>query len=82
MSEDPLTGELVPLFNPRQQVWREHFAWSDDGARMIGLTACGRATVAALNVNNPGLSRANGFYVVDARQLWVEADWHPPLDDL
>ncbi len=26
---DPLTGESVPLFNPRRQVWLEHFAWTD-----------------------------------------------------
>ncbi len=23
--EDPQTGEIVPVFNPRQQVWKEHF---------------------------------------------------------
>lgn len=28
---DPQTGELVPLFHPRQQRWTEHFAWSKDG---------------------------------------------------
>ncbi|MGH9800920.1 MAG: HNH endonuclease, partial [Blastocatellia bacterium] len=22
---DPLTGEMVPLFNPRQHQWQEHF---------------------------------------------------------
>ncbi|MEP0960019.1 HNH endonuclease [Leptolyngbya sp. FACHB-1515] len=23
--QDPLTGEVVPLFNPRMQQWSEHF---------------------------------------------------------
>ena len=30
-SPDPFTGETVPLFNPRQQRWFDHFAWSVDG---------------------------------------------------
>ena len=25
---DPQTDETVPLFNPRNQAWHEHFAWS------------------------------------------------------
>ncbi|OKH52803.1 HNH endonuclease [Calothrix sp. HK-06] len=50
---DPLSGETVPLFNPRTQKWTEHFAWSLDGTRVEGLTAVGRATVARLRMNNP-----------------------------
>lgn len=41
---DPASGEEVRLFNPRWQVWREHFAWSADGILILGITACGRAT--------------------------------------
>jgi hypothetical protein len=29
-AEDPLTGELVPLFNPRREAWDQQFAWSAD----------------------------------------------------
>jgi len=32
---DPLTGELVRLFDPRHQVWSEHFAWTADGDRIV-----------------------------------------------
>ncbi len=46
---DPQTGSLVPLFNPRQQVWREHFAFA--GAFIIGLSQEGRTTVEVLNMN-------------------------------
>jgi hypothetical protein len=46
---DPQTGSLVPLFNPRQQVWREHFAFA--GTLVVGLTPVGRTTVAVLNMN-------------------------------
>jgi hypothetical protein len=71
-AEDPLTGENVPLFNPRTQVWTEHFAWSADGTQIIGLTAVGRATVIAL--------RMNDALRVTARRRWVSVGWHPPKD--
>ncbi|OUL35248.1 HNH endonuclease signature motif containing protein [Nostoc sp. 106C] len=47
--KDPDTGEMVNIFNPRQQVWKEHFSW--DGVRVIGLTKTGRATINALRMN-------------------------------
>src|SRR5210317_1988985 len=31
-AEDPNTGEGVPLFNPRLQIWGEHFEWEDNYA--------------------------------------------------
>jgi hypothetical protein len=67
---DPTTGEAVALFHPRRQVWAEHFAWSTDGTRIVGQTAIGRATVAALSLNRPSLVRS--------RRVWVRAGWHPP----
>jgi len=47
---DPQTGELTPLFNPRGDVWGDHFAW--DGLVLRGKTAIGRATVAVLDINH------------------------------
>src|SRR5213593_3112702 len=49
---DPITQEMAPLFNPRQQPWREHFRWSLDGTQVIGVTSSGRATVEALQMNS------------------------------
>lgn len=69
---DPDTGQAVPLFNPRAQAWRAHFAWSHDGTEIIGLTEVGRATVIALRLNHP--------LAVTARRYWVRAGWHPPLE--
>ena len=69
---DPLTGEVVRLFDPRRQIWREHFAWTVEGDRMVGLTPTGRATIVALHLNRLSLVRA--------RQAWVLAGWHPPTD--
>jgi hypothetical protein len=67
---DPLTGETVPLFHPVHQQWRTHFTWDESQTQIVGLTSCGRATVAALHMNNPT--------VVRARRRWVSAGWHPP----
>ncbi len=46
---DPQSGKTVLLYNPRSDDWHEHFRW--DGEYIEGLTATGRATVAALNLN-------------------------------
>ncbi len=48
---DPLSGETVELFNSRQVRWWEHFVWSSDELRILGLTAVGRATIEALRFN-------------------------------
>lgn len=48
---DPDTSAEAPLFNPRTQVWAEHFRWDD--VRLVPLTATGRATAAALAMNRP-----------------------------
>ena len=56
---DPQSGRLARLFNPRRDIWREHFAW--EGPRLIGLTPIGRATIAVLRINRPDavLARAS-----------------------
>ncbi|MGH9838780.1 MAG: HNH endonuclease [Blastocatellia bacterium] len=46
---DPDTGIEALLFNPRQNVWDDHFVW--EGTRLIGLTSTGRTTIAALDLN-------------------------------
>jgi 5-methylcytosine-specific restriction endonuclease McrA len=38
---DPEDGKTVPLFNPRTQNWFEHFRWSEDGLKIVGLTPIG-----------------------------------------
>lgn len=67
---DPQTGRTAQLFNPRTQNWNQHFAWSDDGAEIIGLTDAGRATVVALSLNTE--------FRIPSRAIWVEAGHHPP----
>ena len=67
---DPLTGDVAPLYNPRVDSWHEHFSWSADGAKVVGLTPVGRATVVALKLNNE--------VAVEVRRNWIVAGWHPP----
>lgn len=67
---DPETGEEVALFNPRQQVWANHFEWTENGAVVRGLTPTGRATASRLKMNQ--------LRIVEARAIWVMAKVHPP----
>jgi len=51
---DPSTSQPASLFNPREQVWAEHFAWSAaDPVVLEGKTPNGRATIARLLINAP-----------------------------
>jgi len=67
---DPENGQIVSLFNPRTQLWNEHFEWIDGGVRLQGLTATGRATIERLKMNRSTL--------VVARKRWAEGGYHPP----
>ena len=73
-ARDPQTGETAPLFHPRRQKWRAHFAWdSADQTQVIGLTQTGRATVAALQLNRQPLA--------NLRWLLYLSYEHPPVKD-
>jgi len=47
---DPERGDPVPLFHPRWDQWANHFVLR--GARIEGISPVGRATVAALGLND------------------------------
>lgn len=66
---DPESGEEVPLFNPRVQIWSEHLAWA--GEWVVAQTAVGRATVSALAMNRP--------LIVAIRQEEAKRGRHPPV---
>ncbi len=50
LATDPDTGQLVPVFNPRQGEWADHFEVGADN-RILGIAPVGRATVVRLNLN-------------------------------
>src|SRR5438552_10335468 len=43
-ARDPETGNIVPLFNPRHDNWRDHFRWN--GHEVVGVTPAARGTIA------------------------------------
>lgn len=49
---DPNTDELTRLFNPRTDVWDEHFKILQNGS-ITGLTEIGRTTLELLDFNTP-----------------------------
>jgi hypothetical protein len=59
-SIDPETGERVDVFNPRTNVWSDHFTLS--GGMIVGLTPIGRAAVRLLHMN-------------DARRVELRLQW-------
>lgn len=63
---DPKTQMLVPLFNPREQEWSEHFARAEDDLRIVGLTSMGRATCDRLDLND---DEHNEGSIIKARRL-------------
>lgn len=46
---DPQSRCIVQVFDPRQQIWDEHFRWQ--GPRLAGKTPIGRATIQLLRIN-------------------------------
>lgn len=50
-SIDPMTGNIVTLFNPRVNEWETHFYLI--GSILHGRTPCGRATASLLQFNTP-----------------------------
>ena len=63
-----LDGRHVPLFNPRQDRWADHFAWN--GPLLVGKTAIGTVTIAVLAIN---LS-----YRIALRAALIEEGLFPP----
>jgi len=68
---DEVTKAIVPLFNPRQQVWSEHFMWSADGREILGITPIGRATCKRLDMNDERYPESDS--IRSARGFWVRS---------
>lgn len=63
------TDEIQPLFNPRQDVWDEHFQWN--GPELVGKTSNGSATIRVLAINLPDR--------VALRRELIEEGVFPPI---
>lgn len=65
---DPLSGQMTRLFNPRTDIWGEHFSY--EGPTLSGLTDIGRTTIAVLSINN--------VWSVAVRQALITSGEFPP----
>jgi hypothetical protein len=66
---DPKTKESGSLFNPRSQIWSEHFCWIGNSLKLQD--PIGRETIVALRLNNDP-------DVLTVQSYWILAGWHPP----
>ena len=67
---DPESELSVLIFNPRRDVWIEHFEFNVETTEITGRTPTGRATIQRLAMN-----REHALY---ARALWAIYGWFPP----
>ena len=75
-SIDPESQETVPIFNPRLQEWDKHFAWTDNGTLIEGITPIGRATCIRLDLNDTRYPEEES--IRETRRFWIKTGLHPP----
>lgn len=68
-SNDPTTGDITRLYNPREQKWDEHFRISFENATIEALTAEGRVTIRLLKLNS--------HEQVSLRKILIKAKRYP-----
>ncbi|PSF29354.1 HNH endonuclease [Aphanothece hegewaldii CCALA 016] len=76
---DPETQAIVPIFNPRQQSWKDHFMWRDQGVVIEGTTPVGRATCIRLDLNDTRYPENDS--IRETRRFWIKTGLHPLSDD-
>jgi 5-methylcytosine-specific restriction endonuclease McrA len=76
---DPETKEIVPIFNPRNQRWAEHFMWLDGGIVIQGVTPIGRATCTRLDLNDTRYPKEDSIQAT--REFWIKTGIHPAKND-
>lgn len=69
---DPVSQQIVPLFNPRTMIWSDYFIWDEMQTLIIGHTSTGRATIEALKLNRPP--------VKNLRRALIAIGEHPPTN--
>ena len=68
---DVVSGQMVPLFNPRTMDWQQHFVWDELFTSLVGQTAIGRVTIEALRLNRKPLK--------NLRRALIAIGEHPPI---
>jgi hypothetical protein len=66
---DEIERVFADLFNPRIDLWQQHFFFDTESCQIAGLTATGRVTVIQL--------RLNSAFQLRARRHWMSSDLYP-----
>ena len=66
---DTISQTTATFYNPRKDLWNEHFVWNEDFTEIIGKTAKGRVTIKVLKLNRQR--------VMNLRRILVLAGEHP-----
>jgi hypothetical protein len=66
-SFDPRTKKLARLFHPRTMNWHAHF--KSKGARIVGITLVGRATVQLLQMNHEDRVALRQFFLSQGQSV-------------
>lgn len=72
-ARDPVTGDLVKFYHPRNHKWKDHFTWSNDFTLIVGLSPIARATIESLKLNREEL--------VNLRRILNAMGEHPPEEE-
>lgn len=67
---DPITYQLVNLYDPRRDKWRDHFVWDLQTFQLLGITPVGRASIETLRLNRETL--------LNLRELLQQIGQFPP----
>jgi hypothetical protein len=62
-------------FNPRIDVWKDHFRWSRNRLRILGKTDIGRATVRRLKMNAREAQFVRSFLIAIRVHPADDPDW-------
>ena len=60
-----MTEEVIRLYHPRRDKWREHFVWW--AGVLIGLIFVGRATIQVLAANEPSMIAVREALITEGR---------------
>jgi len=66
---DPETDATVRLFDPRTDLWSDHFRLNVANGQISGISPAGRATVSRLRLNHA--------VQTEARILWIRLGVYP-----
>lgn len=74
LKSNHLAGQLADgtsgrLFNPRTDIWEDHFRFDASDIRICGISSIGMATIDRLQLNSDAQ--------IAARELWVKLEIFP-----